>query len=126
MRTTPVPGPRGVLEVDWAFFGELCRALALKVARETLSQFIAEGPSEAELVQAKSNLTGGFPLRIDSNKKILDYLSMIGFYNLPLDYLDTWVAKVDAVDVAVVKQAFQRRVHPEKLATVIVGAKKAP
>ncbi len=34
MRTTPVPGPRGVLEVDWAFFGELCRALALKVARE--------------------------------------------------------------------------------------------
>lgn len=26
--------PRGVLEVDWPFFGELCRALALKVARE--------------------------------------------------------------------------------------------
>jgi zinc protease len=99
---------------------------ALKVARETLSQFIAEGPSEAELAQAKSNLTGGFPLRIDSNKKILDYLSMIGFYSLPLDYLDTWVAKVDAVDVALVKQAFQRRVQPEKLATVIVGAKNAP
>jgi hypoxanthine phosphoribosyltransferase len=34
MRSTPVPGPRGVLQVDWAFFGELCRALALKVARE--------------------------------------------------------------------------------------------
>jgi uncharacterized protein len=32
-RTTP-PGPRGVLEVDWPFFGELCRALALKVARD--------------------------------------------------------------------------------------------
>ena len=99
---------------------------ALKVARETLSQFIAEGPSEAELAQAKSNLTGGFPLRIDSNKKILDYLSMIGFYSLPLDYLDTWVAKVDAVDVAAVKQAFQRRVQPEKLATVIVGATNPP
>jgi len=98
---------------------------ALKVAKDTLRQFIAEGPSEAELTQAKANLTGGFPLRIDSNKKILDYLSVIGFYNLPLDYLDTWVNKVDAVDVAAVKQAFARRIDPDKLVTVVVGAEGA-
>ena len=95
---------------------------ALKVAQATLRQFIADGPSEAELDQAKSNLTGGFPLRIDSNRKILDYLAVIGFYRLPLDYLDTWVAKVEAVDVAAVKQAFARRIDPDKLVTVVVGA----
>ena len=39
-----------------------------------------------------------------------------------MDYLDTWVAKVDAVDVAAVKQAFARRVRPEQMATVVVGA----
>ena len=94
---------------------------ALKVAQATLRQFIADGPSEAELTQAKANLTGGFPLRIDSNKKILDYLSVIGFYHLPLDYLDTWVDKVNAVDVAAVKQAFARHVDPDKLVTVVVG-----
>ena len=33
-RRTPPTGPRGVLEVDWPFFGEICRALALHVARE--------------------------------------------------------------------------------------------
>jgi uncharacterized protein len=33
-RRTPPPGPRGTLEVDWPFFGEICRALALRVARE--------------------------------------------------------------------------------------------
>jgi zinc protease len=98
---------------------------ALKVARDTLRQFIADGPSEAELTQAKANLTGGFPLRIDSNKKILDYLSVIGFYNLPLDYLDTWVDKVNAVDVAAVKQAFARRLDADKLVTVVVGAEGA-
>jgi zinc protease len=98
---------------------------ALKVARDTLRQFIADGPSEAELTQAKANLIGGFPLRIDSNKKILDYLSVIGFYNLPLDYLDTWVDKVNAVDVAAVKQAFARRLDADKLVTVVVGAKGA-
>lgn len=94
---------------------------ALKVAQATLRQFIAEGPSEAELAQAKANLTGGFPLRIDSNRKILDYLSTIGFYNLPLDYLDTWVDQVNAVDVAAVKQAFARRIDPDRLVTVVVG-----
>ena len=94
---------------------------ALKLARETLRQFVSEGPSEDELTQAKSNLTGGFPLRIDSNKKIIEYLSLIGFYKLPMDYLDTWVDKVNAVDVAAVKQAFARRVHPEQMATVVVG-----
>jgi zinc protease len=98
---------------------------ALKVARETLRSFTVDGPSEAELSQAKSNLTGGFPLRIDSNKKILEYLSVIGFYKLPLDYLDTWVDKVNAVDVAAVKQAFSRRVDPDKLVTVVVGAGSA-
>jgi zinc protease len=94
---------------------------ALKVARDTLRQFIANGPTEAELNQAKSNLTGGFPLRIDSNRKILDYLAVIGFYELPLDYLDTWVDRVNAVDVAAVKQAFARRIDPDRLVTVVVG-----
>lgn len=98
---------------------------ALKVAQATLRQFIADGPSEAELKQAKDNLTGGFPLRIDSNKKILEYLSLIGFYKLPLDYLDTWVDKVNAVDVATVKQAFARHIDPDKLVTVIVGGESA-
>jgi zinc protease len=95
---------------------------ALAVARDTLRQFVAEGPSEAELAQAKANLTGGFPLRIDSNRKILDYLAAIGFYDLPLDYLDTWVARVEAVDVAAVKGAFARRIDADKLVTVVVGA----
>jgi zinc protease len=94
---------------------------ALKVARATLKTFIADGPSEAELTQAKSNLTGGFPLRFDSNRKILDYLAAIGFYRLPFDYLDTWVDKVNAVDVAAVKQAFARRVDPDRFVTVVVG-----
>ena len=98
---------------------------ALKVAQDTLRKFIADGPSEAEINQAKSNLTGGFPLRIDSNRKILDYLAIIGFYKLPLDYLDTWIDRVDAVDVVAVKQAFARRIDPDALVTVVVGAGRA-
>lgn len=95
---------------------------ALKVAIDTLRDFVNAGPTEAELKQAKDNLTGGFPLRIDSNRKILDYLSVIGFYRLPLDYLDTWVGKVEAVTVSEVKDAFARRLNPDAMNTIVVGS----
>ncbi|HEY5692788.1 MAG TPA: hypothetical protein VIS49_15130, partial [Cyclobacteriaceae bacterium] len=62
------------------------------------------------------------PLRIDSNKKIMEYLAIIGFYNLPLTYLDDYVSGVDNVTVAQIKEAFQRRILPEGMVTVVVGA----
>ena len=46
---------------------------------------------------------------------------MIGFYGLPLDYLETFNDKVMAVTREQIRDAFQRRVHPDAMATVIVG-----
>lgn len=94
---------------------------AREVLMQTLRTFIEQGPSQEQLTAAKQNITGGFPLRIASNSKIVEYLAVIGFYNLPLDYLDTFNAKVDAVTVEQIRDAFQRRVHPDRLATVVVG-----
>ena len=71
---------------------------------------------------AKSNLVGGFPLRIDSNRKIHEYLGVIGFYNLPLKYLDEFTGNIERVTSADIKRAFAARIDPEKLITVVVGA----
>lgn len=94
---------------------------ALKLARVTLQEFVDKGVTEKELQAAKDNIIGGFPLRIDSNKKILEYLSVIGFYGLPLTYLDDFVAKVEKVTTGQIHDAFKRRIHPDAMATVIVG-----
>jgi zinc protease len=94
---------------------------ALGVLRETLQRFHDQGPTDKELVAAKKNITGGFALRIDSNSKIIEYLAVIGFYGLPLDYLETFNDKVMAVTREQIRDAFQRRVHPDVMATVIVG-----
>jgi zinc protease len=94
---------------------------ALAVMRDTLKTYVKEGPTEAELVAAKKNITGGFALRIESNSKILDYLVVIGFYGLPLDYLETFNDKVMAVSREQIVDAFQRRVSPDTMSTVIVG-----
>ncbi len=99
---------------------------ALEVVRRVVSEFVADGPTEQELDGAKQNLIGGFALRIDSNRKIHDYLGVIGFYGLPLDYLDTFTAKVDAVTLQQIRDAFRRRIQPDRMATVVVGAKLKP
>jgi zinc protease len=89
--------------------------------RKTLADFVVQGPTAKELAAAKKNIIGGFPLRIDSNRKIHAYLGVIGFYQLPLTYLDDFVKNVERVTVEQVKSAFQRRVHPERMITVVVG-----
>ncbi|WP_313951233.1 pitrilysin family protein, partial [Accumulibacter sp.] len=95
---------------------------ALALSRAVLQTFLEQGPSEAELQAAKQNLIGSFPLRLDSNRKLLESVAVIGFYDLPLDYLDRYPENIDRVTVADVKAAFSRRVRPEHLVTVIVGA----
>jgi zinc protease len=95
---------------------------ALQLVRNTLAEFMAKGPTEKELHAAKQNIIGGFPLRIDSNRKILDYLSVIGFYDLPLTYLDDFPRRVEQVSIAQIREAFARHLDPESMATVIVGA----
>lgn len=95
---------------------------ALRLTQQILVDFVAGGPTKKELIAAKQNIIGGFPLRLDSNKKIMEYLAMIGFYNLPLTYLDDYVKAIDKVTVVQVKEAFQRRIKPEGMVTVVVGA----
>ncbi len=95
---------------------------ALALVRETVKKFVKEGPTEQELKAAKDNLVGGFALRLDSNAKVLDYLEVIGFYGLPLTWLDDYVANVKKVTVAQIKDAFARRIKPDDMVTVVVGA----
>lgn len=94
---------------------------ALKVMRETLARFVEEGPSEKDLEDAKQNLIGGFPLRISSNAKIVEYLAMMGFYDYPLDWLDTLPQRLAEVDVEQVRDAFARRISAPDGIVVIVG-----
>ena len=94
---------------------------ALAVLRETVQKFIDKGPTEAEIVSSKKNITGGFPLRIESNSKIREHVNMMAFYGYPLDYLDTFNDKVMAVTREQIMDAFHRRVFHDRMATVIVG-----
>lgn len=94
---------------------------ALKLVEATLDDFLKKGPSDEEVRAAKRNLGDGFALRLDSNRKILEYLAVIGFYGLPLSYLDDFPRKVHAVTAGEIRAAFRRKVMPEHMVTVIVA-----
>jgi zinc protease len=93
----------------------------LDVARDTLARFVAEGPTAQELQAAKDNLVGGFPLRLDSNRKLLDNVANIAWNDLPLDYLATWTQRIEALTVAEVRTAMQRALQPGRMVSVILG-----
>lgn len=95
---------------------------ALKVAGDVLAGFMRSGPTEAELAAAKKNLIDGFGLRIDSNAKLLAHVSTIGYFGLPLTWLDDFPKRIAAVAAKDVRDAFARHVRPENLVTVIVAA----
>lgn len=95
---------------------------ALNLLREVLLGFVTDGPTQAELQAAKDNLIGGFALRIDTNRKLLDNVANIAWNDLPLDYLDTWGNQVQNVTTEQVRQAFGRTLQPQTMATVVLGA----
>lgn len=93
---------------------------AEKVVEQTLKDFM-NGFSDEKLQAIKDNLLGGWPLRMDSNGKILGYLSMIGFYDLPLDYLESFPAQIEAVTKKQILKAWQATIKPKEMLTIMVG-----
>ncbi len=97
-------------------------AQALTVVKDVVQTFVSEGPTQTELQAAKSNLIGGFALRIDSNRKLLDNVANMAWNRLPLNYLDTWTQQVERVSMDDVRRAMARVLQPQRMVTVVLGA----
>lgn len=94
---------------------------AVQKMNQVLQDYVASGPTQAELDAAKQNLIGGFPLLIAGNGNMADVLTIIGFYHLPLNYLDTYRQNLQKVSLQQVDQALKQTLHPNNMLTVMVG-----
>jgi len=97
-------------------------AQAVALVHQVLRDFTERGPTDAELQQAKTALIQSHALRLDSNRKIADQVAAVAWSDLPLDELDTWPARVAALDRDTVWRAWRRVIDPQRLVTVVVGA----
>lgn len=122
-RLSPMDAP-GPFRITLQTRGDQADA-ALQLVRDELARFVEEGPTEEEVADARRNIVGGFPLQIDSNAKLAGYLAMIGFYDLPTDYLQRFRDEVGAVDRESVHAAARSLLADRPHATVIVGGDRA-
>lgn len=94
---------------------------ALEVLRGSFAELRDEGPTDERMEASRRNITGSFPLQLDSNRDLLGYVSSIGFHDLPHDYLQQFVDRIEGMDKQAVRQALQDQLDPERMVTVLVG-----
>ncbi len=99
-------------------------AQSLDIIRAELKRIAAEGPSDRELANAKSYLTGSFALGFDSNAKIANQLLWIWQEDLGMSYVDTRNKQIDAVTLDDLKRVAKRLFESQELIVTVVGKPK--
>ena len=93
----------------------------LKLVKDIVRDYLAQGPTQKELDDAKRELAGSFPLSTASNADIVGQLGAIGFYGLPLTYLEDFMKQVQGLSVEQVKAAMARHLDPDRFIIVTAG-----
>ncbi len=93
----------------------------LKLVQDILADYLASGPTQKELDDAKREMAGSFPLSTASNADIVGQLGAMGFYDLPLTYLEDFMAQVQSLSVEQVKTAMAKHLDPQALVIVTAG-----
>ena len=86
-----------------------------------LRAYLKDGATPEEFEESKLNITGGFPMNIAGNNNIGNYADVIGFFGLPLDYLDQFTDQINKITIEEAADAMRRRINPDALLTIIVG-----
>lgn len=94
---------------------------ALSVVREEWRRMAEDGPSESELADAKTYMTGSFPLRLSSTGNIAGALRAIQFEDLGIDYIDRRRELIEQVTLDDARRVAGELFRPDDLAVVIVG-----
>ena len=94
---------------------------AISVIQDEWSKMAGQGVTEQELDDAKTYITGSYPLRFDGNQTIAGILVGMQMLDLPIDYIPTRNEKVEAVTLDDVKRVAGELLDPEGLAFVVVG-----
>ena len=96
-------------------------AEAIEVIRAEWRRMAEEGVTQKELEDAKTYLTGAYPLRFDGNSQIADIMAGMQLQRLPIDYIATRNDQVNAVTLEDVNRVAAELLDPDNLHFVVVG-----
>lgn len=93
----------------------------IKLITEELRKMKEKGVTSEEMKEAKAFLSGSFPLRIDTMKKISEFLPVIDFYGLGDDYINKYPEYIEKVTMEDIKKIARRILNTESYIVVVVG-----
>ena len=93
----------------------------LDLVQQLVADYLKNGPTQAELDRSKREIAGSFPLSTASNADIVGQLGAMGFYNLPLSYLDDFMRESQSLTVEQVKTALNKHLSTDKMVIVSAG-----
>lgn len=93
----------------------------ITVIHEQMNRIQKGQVTDQELGDAKAYLTGSFPRRLDTNRKIADFLAVVEFYGLGLDYVEKYPLYIKSVTKDDVSRVARKYLDPVDLVTVVVG-----
>ncbi|WP_154151076.1 M16 family metallopeptidase [Roseovarius bejariae] len=96
-------------------------AEAVKVIRDEWARIRENGVTEKELQDAKTYLTGAYPLRFDGNGPIAEITVAMQMEGLPKDYIQNRNDMVEAVTLEDVNRVARELLDPSRLTFVITG-----
>jgi zinc protease len=110
----------GLFEVGFQTKNESANTVVKEIDRQ-IQRIKNEQVSDQELGDAKAYLTGSFPRRLDTNRKIADFLVAMEFYGLGLDYVEKYPGYINSVTRDDVLRVAAKYLDPRDLVTIVVG-----
>lgn len=98
---------------------------ALSLVGENIAKMRDEEVTDEEFDQAKGYLVDSWPLRLDSNSKLLNMMSLMQNEGLGADYMETWPTRLAAVKKADIQRVAQSLLTPDTMNLIVVGQNEA-
>lgn len=117
-----MPGP---FQISFATRADQADA-ALNLTQQILRDFVRHGPDAAAVDNAIMELAQSFPRSLVRSDAIASYLGLIGFYQLPTDYLTRYIEQLSAVTPGQIRETLKRRLHPDRMVVITVGQQRPP
>ncbi|OGW53215.1 MAG: hypothetical protein A2Y81_00065 [Nitrospirae bacterium RBG_13_43_8] len=114
---------KGVFQIEVQTKNESA-ALVISEILKQMEKIRKEQVSDEELSDAKSYLTGSFTRRLDTNRKIANFLALVEFYGLGLDYIERYPGYITSVTKEDVRRVARKYIHPDNCVLVIVSDQK--
>ena len=97
---------------------------AIRIAMDDIRRIRQKGISKGELEAAKDYLTGSFPLRLNTNRRIAGFLGQVEFFGLGLDYPERYPKLIRGISQEDVLRVAKEHLKPEKVIVVVVANQK--